>query len=80
MKEYRDPEKITDHLSDESRKTGQADALFLPECEEDVIRLLKENAGCSFTCQGARTGLTAGAVPFAGSARTSFCLPSGRRG
>jgi D-lactate dehydrogenase (cytochrome) len=58
---------MADYLHDESRKTGSADAVLLPENEEEIIDILRHSSGVPLTVQGARTGLTAGSVPFGGS-------------
>lgn len=54
-----------DYLRDESRRAGVADGIAFPQTEEDVQALLREAAarGLVVTTQGARTGITAGAVP-----------------
>ena len=57
-----------DYLRDESRVTGYADSLSFPESEADIARILCSchSDGRRVTVQGARTGLTAGAVPQGG--------------
>lgn len=57
-----------DYLRDESRTTGSADSIAFPENEAEIATILKN---CSqtltrVTVQGARTGLTAAAVPAGG--------------
>jgi len=57
-----------DHLRDESRRTGRADGIAFPASTEDLCALLQNAAekNLPVTIQGARTGITAGAVPDAG--------------
>ena len=57
-----------DYLRDESRCVGTAEFISFPESEEEVIEVLNEAraAGYTITVQGARTGITAGAVPQGG--------------
>jgi len=57
-----------DYLRDESRRTGSAASISFPVTEEDVIAQLayaRQN-GWTVTVQGARTGITGGAVPGGG--------------
>jgi len=60
--------EFPDCLRDESRRAGRADSVSFPKTEEDVKRhLAKARAGgMKVTVQGARTGITAGAVPEGG--------------
>lgn len=57
-----------DFLRDESRSTGQCDALVFAESEQDVLQALRyaQEQDWPVTVQGARTGITAGAVPRGG--------------
>lgn len=57
-----------EYLRDESRKTGNADSISFPKTEADVIEILEQcrNENKKVTIQGARTGITAGAVPQGG--------------
>lgn len=57
-----------DYLRDESRKIGNADSISFPKSEKEVIEILKYLAPSKtlITTQGARTGITAGAVPQGG--------------
>lgn len=57
-----------DYLRDESRRTGRADRIAFPRTEEEVLAALAEAraAGMPVTTQGARTGVTGGAVPEGG--------------
>lgn len=57
-----------DYLRDESRRVGRADRIAFPRSETDVLSALAEaRAGrMSVTAQGARTGVTGGAVPDGG--------------
>jgi D-lactate dehydrogenase (cytochrome) len=56
------------YLSDESRRRGQAEGLCRPQTTAEVSALLREasRTACIVTVSGARTGLTAGAVPEGG--------------
>ena len=57
-----------DYLHDESRSTGFADSISFPTTEADVIEVVNaiRAQGGSITIQGARTGITGGAVPNGG--------------
>jgi len=57
-----------DYLHDESRSTGFADSISFPKTEADVIEVVNaiRGQGGSITVQGARTGITGGAVPNGG--------------
>ncbi|MFH0952834.1 MAG: FAD-binding oxidoreductase [Verrucomicrobiota bacterium] len=57
-----------DCLRDESRRAGRADTVSFPRSEDDVRRALAECAARNLriTVQGARTGITGGAVPDGG--------------
>lgn len=57
-----------DYLHDESRSVGFADSISFPTTEADVIEVVDgiRARGGSITTQGARTGITAGAVPNGG--------------
>jgi len=57
-----------DYLHDESRSTGFADSISFPATEADAIEVANaiRAEGGSITIQGARTGITAGAVPNGG--------------
>ena len=56
-----------DYLHDESRKIGSADSISFPKSEEEVANIVRAIAcDCKITTQGARTGITAGAVPDGG--------------
>ena len=57
-----------DHLRDESRRTGRADGIAFPASTEEVCALLRlaTERDLPVTLQGARTGITAGAVPDGG--------------
>lgn len=61
-------EEYPDYLKDESRRTGQADSISFPRSEADVAAALRDAAGLgrTVTVQGARTGITGGAVPEGG--------------
>ncbi len=53
-----------DYLNDESHHSGSAEKIIFASSEDDVIDALK--SGLPVTVQGARTGITAGAVPVGG--------------
>lgn len=55
-------------LRDESRKTGNADTISFPVCEQDIRNTIMEmsSRNIEITVQGSRTGVTAGAVPLKG--------------
>ena len=57
-----------DFLRDESRKTGTADAIAFPRNLDELCSSLREAAArhLPVTVQGARTGISAGAVPDGG--------------
>lgn len=61
-------EYYKDYLKDESRKIGKADSISFPKSEDDVISILKSLCDTKplITTQGARTGITGGAVPQGG--------------
>ena len=63
-----DPSIHAPYLRDESRRTGTADFVALPTTEDDVRAALRFALAHSLpvTVQGARTGITAGAVPEGG--------------
>jgi len=57
-----------DYLHDESRRVGRADQIAFPKSEADVLEALAEaqSQTIPITIQGARTGISAGAVPEGG--------------
>jgi len=57
-----------DFLQDESKKTGTACSISFPKNAQEIRETLEYLAkdGISITIQGARTGITAGAVPYGG--------------
>ena len=57
-----------DYLRDESRRIGRADRIAFPRTEAEVLAALAEAraAKMPLTTQGARTGVTGGAVPEGG--------------
>ena len=65
-------ETITDNhsqfLSDESKSVGMAESISFPKSEEDIRKILYEinKQDLPITVQGARTGISGGAVPFGG--------------
>jgi len=63
-----DPQIIQPYLSDESKVTGQAQSISFPESEAEIreILLAIQQAHQTLTVQGARTGITGGAVPTGG--------------
>ena len=58
----------TDYLRDESRTCGAADAIAFPRTAAELSDAVREAGarGLSVTVQGARTGISAGAVPDGG--------------
>ena len=60
--------EYNDYLRDESRRTGRADAISFPNTEGDILKGLAaaRAARQPVTVQGARTGITGGAVPDGG--------------
>lgn len=56
------------YLSDESRMMGKADSISFPRDARDVAALVRQtiSRGIPVTVQGARTGITGGAVPRGG--------------
>jgi D-lactate dehydrogenase (cytochrome) len=65
---FKEINNYTDFLRDESRLTGFADAIAFPRTEGEVVELLRmtESRREPVTLQGARTGITGGAVPQGG--------------
>jgi D-lactate dehydrogenase (cytochrome) len=59
---------LSDYLRDESRRTGRADRIAFARTAEDVLAALAEARANRrpVTVQGARTGVTGGAVPEGG--------------
>jgi D-lactate dehydrogenase (cytochrome) len=57
-----------DYLRDESRRVGRADRIAFPRTEAEVLAALAEARAAKLpvTTQGARTGVTGGAVPEGG--------------
>jgi D-lactate dehydrogenase (cytochrome) len=60
--------EYNDYLRDESRRMGRADAISFPRTESDICKALAaaREAHQPVTIQGARTGITGGAVPDGG--------------
>jgi len=60
--------EYADYLKDESRLIGQAEGICFPESEAQVLEVVREawEKNRPLTVQGARTGITAGAVPNGG--------------
>jgi D-lactate dehydrogenase (cytochrome) len=60
-----------DYLRDESRRVGRADRIAFPRTEAEVLAALAEARAAKLpvTTQGARTGVTGGAVPEGGLIR-----------
>lgn len=58
----------TEYLRDESRRTGSADTISFPKTQSEVVNIVLSlvESQCLITIQGARTGITAGAVPEGG--------------
>jgi D-lactate dehydrogenase (cytochrome) len=63
-----EPEKFQNYLSDASNYSGNAEKVFLPESEEEIIELVKEaNLNKTrITVSGNGTGLNGGRVPEGG--------------
>jgi D-lactate dehydrogenase (cytochrome) len=61
-------DEYEDYLHDESRSTGHAESISFPTSEAEVIAVVSSirGRGGHLTTQGARTGITAGAVPNGG--------------
>jgi len=61
-------EEFSEYLKDESRMIGTAESISFPKSEEEVVKIINEvySKGIPITFQGARTGLSAGAVPQTG--------------
>jgi D-lactate dehydrogenase (cytochrome) len=61
-------DEIQDYLVDASNTKGYCDAVYLPENEEEIIRIFKEanTNKTPVTISGKRTGLTGGSVPLGG--------------
>ncbi|HRT04901.1 MAG TPA: FAD-binding oxidoreductase [Kiritimatiellia bacterium] len=59
---------LADYLRDESRRVGRADRIAFPRTEAEVVAALAEarEQKLPVTTQGARTGVTGGAVPEGG--------------
>lgn len=71
MKDSLIQDLTTDHgdfLRDESRRVGEAKSISFPQSAEDIQAVLRSLAESKTPCtvQGARTGITAGAVPAGG--------------
>ncbi|MEL7646120.1 MAG: FAD-binding oxidoreductase [Anaerolineaceae bacterium] len=61
-------DEIQPFLTDESSAAGQAEGMFFPQNEEEIreaLQFCREN-NAPVTVQGARTGITGGAVPSGG--------------
>ncbi|AGK52071.1 FAD-binding oxidoreductase [Bacillus sp. 1NLA3E] len=61
-------EKYEEYLHDESRLTGSASTISFPKTEAKVVHIVKamRDAGQPITVQGAKTGISGGAVPNGG--------------
>ena len=61
-------EEYNDYLRDESRSIGRADHIAFPRTADEIREIMKDRfaAGEKVTVQGARTGLSAAAVPDGG--------------
>jgi len=59
------PADAAAYLSDESRLQGNAEKIFFPQSEGDIVAILHaaKAEGKSVTVSGGRTGITGGAVP-----------------
>ncbi|MCX6174868.1 MAG: FAD-binding oxidoreductase [Ignavibacteriales bacterium] len=63
-----DPEQFQNYLSDASNYKGNADSIYLPESEKEIVGLLKKfsKENIRVTVSGNGTGLTGGRVPEGG--------------
>ena len=54
-----------EYLRDESRRVGSANTISFPKTQSEVVNIVLSLVECQslITIQGARTGITAGAVP-----------------
>ncbi len=61
-------EQFAEYLRDESRRTGEAEEILFARSEQEIRQALAlcSETGKLVTIQGARTGITAGAVPQGG--------------
>jgi D-lactate dehydrogenase (cytochrome) len=61
-------DEYEDYLRDESRSVGRAESISFPTNEAEVLGVVNaiRSRGGRITTQGARTGITAGAVPYGG--------------
>ena len=61
-------EEFQDYLRDESRSTGFAEYIEFPQTEEDLLQAVGRAKAeeMPITVQGARTGISGGAVPGGG--------------
>src|SRR5665647_155339 len=57
-----------EYLRDESRRVGSANTISFPKTQSEVVNIVLSLVECQslITIQGARTGITAGAVPEGG--------------
>ncbi len=63
-----DPEQFQNYLSDASNYKGNADSIYFPESEDEIVDLLKKfnKENIRVTVSGNGTGLTGGRVPEGG--------------
>ncbi|TSA28455.1 MAG: FAD-binding oxidoreductase, partial [Ignavibacteriales bacterium] len=63
-----DPELFQNYLSDASNYKGNADSIYFPESEDEIVDLLKKfnKENIRVTVSGNGTGLTGGRVPEGG--------------
>jgi len=68
LQQHTNPEEILPFLTDESSSTGTADGICFPQDEAEIREALRacRKSGAPLTIQGARTGITGGAVPSGG--------------
>jgi len=61
-------DEIQSYFTDESNFTGTCDAVYIPENEEEVVRIIKQcyETKTRITIAGNGTGLTSGRVPMGG--------------
>lgn len=62
-------DEIEQYLKDASNFTGNADCVYIPENENDLIDIVKElyKKNIPYTISGARTGLTGASIPLEGA-------------
>jgi D-lactate dehydrogenase (cytochrome) len=78
MRVSRDRDTIQGYSTDESgvfnSREGSVEAVYYPECEEDIVKIIKEanETGTSLTISGGGTSITGSRVPMHGGAVISM--------